>query len=75
MALNRQILQKSRPVGMPQHSNFDIVDAAPPDPADEVLPKIYFYPSIRICGERGPVVSAVQKKLLVIGAGLPTQRT
>jgi NADPH-dependent curcumin reductase CurA len=40
MKLNRQIRLKSRPVGMPQRANFDIVDAQLPEARDgEVLAK------------------------------------
>src|SRR5712692_3917298 len=43
MAFNRQIPLKSRPIGMPQRDNFDIVDAPLPETKDgEVLAKNLF---------------------------------
>ena len=43
MAINRQIRLRSRPVGMPQRDNFDIVDAPLPQAKDgEILAKNLF---------------------------------
>jgi NADPH-dependent curcumin reductase len=43
MAINRQIRLRSRPVGMPQRDNFDIVDAPLPEAKDgEILAKNVF---------------------------------